>query len=728
MNVALQANLIHELFDAAVELPVDRREPFLLASGVGADLRAAVFSLLDAHDRATAFLADPSVSPEQIAARFGLQPGSRLDRYTILQPLGEGGHGTVYLAQQDPPIARRVALKVIKAGMDTGQVVARFNRERESLARMDHPNVARVFDAGVTPGGRPFFAMEWVDGDPITDYCRRQRLPLRGRLELFAVVCAAVQHAHDRGILHRDLKPANVLVSGAGGTVTPKVIDFGIAKAMSTDDAGVSVTTLTVGPQFLGTPQYMSPEQADSAAVVDARTDVYGLGGLLYELLTGSPPIDRSAFDGGDPLAVRRVLRETTPPLPSARLDALGQSLRPASPEEADNAVRWAQRVRGELDWIVARAIHKDRDRRYGSAAALADDVKRFLAGDPVAAGGGGVRYRFSKWAAQPLARVTASSVAALVVLSVGWWWWSHRQLEQRPPTVATAVPPAVAPAVPPAVVAPVLTVMRLPATQAMRPIFIAIVPTTVPTTAPSVVVAPTTAPVARVSHTVRVSYAHGDTQLATLGEAVQFYSNREMSFPTLPAEMCGLTYTRRPFGRNIGATLDVPADTATYLILADGSGAAPARDAAWASGWVRIGAGKLQGAGEEWSYVFFRRPAGQAVHVTIPGSTMNQVTVVAADLSVATTDPAAPVVANKPPVRIISAWWGDGRKWVDVTRRVTDLVAAGSTVWADPDTLGADPATGWKKHLEVTFEIGGRRRTSTAYEGRAIDLSGKGP
>ena len=282
-----------------------------------------------------------------------------------MEQIGEGGMGVVYVAEQQEPVRRKVALKVIKPGMDSRQVVARFEAERQALALMDHPNIARVHDAGTTESGRPYFVMELVRGLPITEYCDRENLPVPERLELFVLVCRAVQHAHQKGVIHRDVKPSNILVTLVDGSPVPKVIDFGVAKA--TGGSLTERTLFTGFAQLVGTPLYMSPEQADLAGVdVDTRSDIYSLGVLLYELLTGTTPFDsetlrKAAFD-----EMRRIIREEEPPKPSTRLSSLGDERATVSANRKTDARHLARAVRGELDWIVMKALEKD---RVGAAA-----------------------------------------------------------------------------------------------------------------------------------------------------------------------------------------------------------------------------------------------------------------------------------------------------------------------------------------------------------------------
>jgi serine/threonine protein kinase/WD40 repeat protein len=324
--------------------------------------------------------------------------GERIGPYRLMEQIGEGGFGRVFVAEQAEPVRRKVALKVLKPGMDTRDVVARFEAERQALALMDHPNIARVLDAGSTQAGRPYFVMELVRGVSITDYCDQHKLPPHDRLALFVQVCQAVQHAHQKGIIHRDLKPSNILVTSHDGVPVPKVIDFGVAKAV-----GQSLTEKTIYTRFaqmIGTPLYMSPEQAEMSGLdVDTRSDVYALGVLLYELLTGTTPFDRARFKKAAFDEIRRIIREEEPPRPSTRLSTLGATLPVVSANRQTDAGKLAGVVRGELDWIVMRCLEKDRNRRYDSANTLAKDVQRYLSGDAVEACPPTVGYRLRKFA-----------------------------------------------------------------------------------------------------------------------------------------------------------------------------------------------------------------------------------------------------------------------------------------------------------------------------------------
>jgi len=353
-------------------------------------------------------------------------PGTRVGPYKILQRIGEGGFGVVFMAEQEKPVRRRVALKIIKLGMDTRQVVARFEAERQALAMMDHPNIARVFDAGATDTGRPYFVMELVRAVSITKYCDDQKLSIPERLKLFIPVCRAVQHAHQRGVIHRDIKPGNVLVSDHDGTPVPKVIDFGIAKATS---ARLTDRTLfTAFRDFIGTPEYMSPEQATFNGLdIDTRTDVYSLGALLYELLVGATPFDGRAMRARGPEEIQRMIRDDDPVAPSTRMSRLADTQSIAVRRQSDpDAMRRA--LRGDLDWIVMCCLQKDRTRRYESPSRLADDIERHLGNRPIEAGPPSATYRISKFVRRHRAAVVAASVVAgalvcgLAVATFGLW------------------------------------------------------------------------------------------------------------------------------------------------------------------------------------------------------------------------------------------------------------------------------------------------------------------
>jgi serine/threonine protein kinase len=381
-----------EVFTEALQLPTEERVLFLdHACAQDQGLRRRMEALLKSSDRIGTFLEEPPAGEiiegrAKIAA--GEKPGDRVDRYKLLEEIGEGGCGVVFVAEQEAPVHRRVALKVVKPGMDTKSVIARFEAERQALALMDHPNIAHVFDAGATGSGRPYFVMELVDGVKITDYCDQRSLGLEERLKLFVQVCDAIQHAHQKGIIHRDIKPSNILVTtGADGKPAPKVIDFGISKA-TTGQQLTDKTLFTAGEMLLGTPAYMSPEQAALAHTeVDTRTDIYSLGVLLYELLTGTTPFDAHELLKAGLDEVRRVIRDDEPVRPSTRLSTMTvKDTAEVSQHRQAEPRALIREVRGDLDWIVMMALEKDRARRYKTANGLALDIQRFLADEPVSA------------------------------------------------------------------------------------------------------------------------------------------------------------------------------------------------------------------------------------------------------------------------------------------------------------------------------------------------------
>lgn len=337
--------------------------------------------------------------------------------YRILRVLGEGGMGVVYLAEQTEPLHRRVAVKVIKIGMNTREVVARFEAERQTLARMNHPNIARVYDAGATTDGRPYFVMEYVSGSPMTDYCDAHTLSTRARLGLFIDVCLAIQHAHQKGVIHRDVKPSNVLVFEQDGRPVPKVIDFGIAKAV--ERTQTAETALTEQGLMVGTPEYMSPEQAAASTDIDTTTDVYSLGLLLYELLVGTLPFDPRMLRAAGFDEIRRIIRESDPPRPSARLSALGQTGDTVAARRRTDADSLMRHLKGDLDWIALKALEKDRRRRYETVAALAADIARYLDNEPVIARPPSAAYRVAKFVRRHRLGV-AASVMLVVVLTGG--------------------------------------------------------------------------------------------------------------------------------------------------------------------------------------------------------------------------------------------------------------------------------------------------------------------
>jgi eukaryotic-like serine/threonine-protein kinase len=391
------------IFAGAIERPSPEERAAFLDTACGADLelRRRIEALLRAHNEAGGFLQDRPETSNPVAT-FDQPttegPDPVIGPYKLLEQIGEGGFGVVFLAEQTEPVRRRVALKVLKPGMDTRQVVARFEAERQALALMDHPHIAKVLDGGATESGRPYFVMELVKGVPITEYCDQHHLTPRQRLELFIPVCQAVQHAHQKGIIHRDLKPSNVLVTVHDTTPVPKIIDFGIAKALGQE---LTDKTLFTGfAQMIGTPLYMSPEQAGQSGLdIDTRSDIYALGVLLYELLTGTTPFTKERFQRAAYDEIRRIIREEDPPRPSTRLSESTESLPSISAQRQTEPAKLTRLVRGELDWIVMKCLEKDRNRRYDTANSLAMDVQRYLCDEPVLAGPPSAIYRFRKFA-----------------------------------------------------------------------------------------------------------------------------------------------------------------------------------------------------------------------------------------------------------------------------------------------------------------------------------------
>jgi serine/threonine protein kinase/tetratricopeptide (TPR) repeat protein len=411
-----------EIFHEVKDLPPAERSGFLRgACGTDADLRSRIETLLRdlaspaAHPRPA-----PSAQNSTIAVAPREEIGQQIGRYKLLEQIGEGGFGTVWAAEQREPVKRRVALKIIKLGMDTKQVIARFEAERQALAMMDHPNIARVLDAGSTDLGRPFFVMELVKGVPILDYCDTEKLDTRARLELFMRVCHAIQHAHQKGIIHRDIKPSNVLVTLHDGVPVPKVIDFGIAKATNQDLT--EKTLYTQHRQMIGTPAYMSPEQAEMSGLdVDTRSDIYSLGVLLYELLTGTTPFATEELMSKGFAEMMRIIRDVEPHKPSTRMGTLGVTgTRTALQRHAADPKKLGLLLKGDLDWIVMKCLEKDRARRYETASGLAADIDRHLRDQPVLAGPPSAKYRLAKFVKRNRAQVVgAGVVAGVLVLGV---------------------------------------------------------------------------------------------------------------------------------------------------------------------------------------------------------------------------------------------------------------------------------------------------------------------
>src|SRR5215831_12601102 len=457
--MAVDAARVKSLFLEASELadPAERAAYLERECGADAGLRQRVEALLAAHDgggrsvegdatgtseltspetqEATATVDAETRLPSELAtaedrsdgADFTIASAPRVDRpgrsgvgqviagrYTLRDVLGEGGMGTVYRADQTRPVKRMVALKLIKIGMDSRAVLARFDAERQALALMDHPNIARVYDGGTTDGGRPFFVMEWVKGAPLTQYCDDHRLSVKARLELFVSVCQAVQHAHQKGIIHRDLKPSNVLVTEVDGRPTPKVIDFGVAKAT---EFSLTDQSLADTGAIVGTPTYMSPEQADPSSMdIDTRTDVYALGVILYELLVGSPPIDAKQFKRGAILEMLRMVREVDPPKPSTKVSTSDALPNIAASRDVEPA-HLKRALQGDLDWVVMKALEKDRTRRYETANGFAADIQRHLAHEPVVAAPPSRAYRLRKFVRKHRGAVIAASLVLVTLL-----------------------------------------------------------------------------------------------------------------------------------------------------------------------------------------------------------------------------------------------------------------------------------------------------------------------
>ena len=424
-----------EIFAEALRFPTpDERAGYVKeAAGGDEQLRQRVEALLRAHDNAGGFLDNPpvAVAASTIAVTTGMvplteKPGDRIGHYKLLEQIGVGGCGVVYVADQQEPVRRRVALKIIKLGMDTKQVVARFEAERQALALMDHPNIAKILDAGATDTGRPYFVMELVRGIWITDYCDKNSLSIEDRLKLFIQVCAAIQHAHQKGIIHRDIKPSNILVTLHDGVPVPKVIDFGIAKATS-DQRLADKTVYTALEQFIGTPAYMSPEQAEMSGLdIDTRSDIYSLGVLLYELLTGRTPFDAATLLRVGLDQMRRIIREQEPQRPSTRLGALeGADLTVTANHRRAEPPKLVNLIRGDLDWIVMKALEKDRTRRFETANGLAVDLQRHLSSEPVEARPYSNVYRFGKLVRRnKFAFAATTAVFASLIIGLGLSTW----------------------------------------------------------------------------------------------------------------------------------------------------------------------------------------------------------------------------------------------------------------------------------------------------------------
>ncbi|MFG0283180.1 MAG: WD40 repeat domain-containing serine/threonine protein kinase [Phycisphaerales bacterium JB039] len=427
MGSSPSSDRVKEAFAEALAAPAqDRALALARACGGDVELRARVEALLAAHDEAGVFMAEPTAHPDTPSGEAGAEVGQSLGAFTLEKVIGEGGFGTVFLGRQEAPIRRLAAIKVLKPGMDSRQVIARFEAERQTLAMMEHEGIAKVIDAGTTASGRPFVAMEYVPGEYVTEYCDRMRLTIEQRLALFDRICQAVQHAHQKGVIHRDLKPSNILVTEVDGQPVPKIIDFGIAKALADGRMGAA-SRITHGHQLLGTPEYMSPEQA-TGEELDTRSDVYSLGVLLYELLCGASPFDRQLLRRAGPAQLERILREDQPARPSGRLGPGRPDAAHAAAMRRTEPQRLARELRGDLDWIVIRAMEKDPERRYPTANALRADIRRRLEDQPVEAGPPSLLYigrkfmRRHRGAAIGIGMAGLAILAALVFASIGFY------------------------------------------------------------------------------------------------------------------------------------------------------------------------------------------------------------------------------------------------------------------------------------------------------------------
>jgi serine/threonine protein kinase len=421
------------VFDIARQIPLAevRRRYVRQVCGDNEALMARVEALLRVHEEEPEFLQNaslPSSAATREAPGISEQAGERIGRYKLLQKIGEGGFGVVFMAEQEEPVRRSVAVKVIKPGMDSREVVARFEVERQTLAIMNHPNIAQVFDGGVTANGRPFFVMELVKGVPITTYCDKNELTTEERLTLFVDVCHAVQHAHHKGVIHRDLKPSNIMVTLHDGKPVVKIIDFGVSKAIN--QRLTEKTLFTAYGQMVGTPQYMSPEQAEMSGLdVDTRSDLYSLGVVLYELLTGTTPLDAERVRRAGYAEIQRIIQEEEPPKPSVRLSTVGEQLTVIAKHRRVEPQHLRQLVRGDLDWIVMKSLSKERNHRYDSARDFAEDIRRHLQHQPISARPPSALYRLQKFARRNKTLLailvlvgTVLVVAVVVSLTLAVW------------------------------------------------------------------------------------------------------------------------------------------------------------------------------------------------------------------------------------------------------------------------------------------------------------------
>jgi serine/threonine protein kinase/tetratricopeptide (TPR) repeat protein len=410
-----------EIFHVARKIPDPEAQAKYLDQICAGDasLRERVEALLRIHEQDQAFLNPDSPNPPATADAVSPteRPGTTIGRYRLMEQIGEGGMGVVFVAEQEKPIRRKVALKVIKPGMDSKAVVARFEAERQALAMMNHPNIAHVFDGGMTESGRPYFVMELVKGVPITEYCDQNNSPTEERLRLFVDVCHAVQHAHHKGVIHRDLKPSNVMVTLHDSAPVVKVIDFGVSKAIN--QRLTEKTLFTAYGQMVGTPMYMSPEQAQMSGLdVDTRTDVYSLGVLLYELLTGATPFDKTRLQEAGYDEIRRIIREEEPVKPSTKINTLGNTANDICARRQSEPRRLSAKFRGELDWVVMKALEKERGRRYDTAASFAADVRRFLNRDVIEARPPSVVYRLRKTLVRHRVAFATTAIVMLALLA----------------------------------------------------------------------------------------------------------------------------------------------------------------------------------------------------------------------------------------------------------------------------------------------------------------------